>query len=54
VNLADLEDLGVLGEGKYAIVKRVKHRKTGVVMAIKVFVLRQMPWHPLFPSSRPG
>lgn len=36
MNLTDLEDQGTLGEGKFAIVKKFRHRKTGVIMAVKV------------------
>ena len=36
MNLAVLEDHGTLGEGAFAIVKKFKHKTTGVVMAVKV------------------
>lgn len=36
VEADDLETLGLLGQGAYGIVEKMKHRVTGTIMAVKV------------------
>jgi hypothetical protein len=36
VEADDLETLGLLGQGAYGIVERMKHKITGTIMAVKV------------------
>ena len=36
VEADDLEPLGLLGQGAYGIVEKMKHRITGTIMAVKV------------------
>lgn len=37
VEADDLETLGLLGQGAYGIVEKMKHKNTGTIMAVKVF-----------------
>ena len=36
VEADDLEPLGLLGQGAYGIVEKMRHRLTGTIMAVKV------------------
>ena len=36
VEADDLETLGLLGQGAYGIVEKMKHKNTGTIMAVKV------------------
>ena len=38
VEADDLEPLGLLGQGAYGIVEKMKHRITGTIMAVKVLI----------------
>jgi mitogen-activated protein kinase kinase 3 len=37
VEADDLETLGLLGQGAYGIVEKMKHKNTGTIMAVKVY-----------------
>lgn len=39
VEADDLETLGLLGQGAYGIVEKMKHKNTGTIMAVKVMKL---------------
>lgn len=40
VEADDLEPLGLLGQGAYGIVEKMRHRLTGTIMAVKVSLLK--------------
>ena len=42
VEADDLETLGLLGQGAYGIVEKMKHKNTGTIMAVKVFLFSNL------------